>query len=237
MSLSKEEESRLYFSKTKKLLQNDLERERESQEDWKRSYFALSQAIYRDVFTPIILSKRFHTKLLLTYTSVDPSKNNNAALIYACEKNLTSVAILLLSDKRVDPGARCGQSLLIACELANEKLVTALLKHRRVDPNAQEAACLMSAVTSADQEIVQLLLDSGAISKENKKRALLWANKCRHRDIEGTIQSHLRPLVKIATYSKRRNEQPVDYSIKIDRESEQSDRSRPYATLFWIEDN
>lgn len=68
---------------------------------------------------------------------VDPSANDNEAIIEACQKHGYEIIELLLEDPRVDPSARDNEALITACVGRNFPVVRLLLKDIRVDPSAR----------------------------------------------------------------------------------------------------
>jgi len=97
-------------------------------------------------------------KLLLLDDRVDPSANDNWALIAASENGHLEIVKLLLSDSRVDPSAEDNRALVLASQNGYLEIVKLLLSDARVDPSDQDNFALIFASKNGHLEIVKLLL-------------------------------------------------------------------------------
>lgn len=113
---------------------------------------------------------------------INPSMQDNEAIISSCRNGFLRIANLLLADERVNPGARDQEAIVSACENGHEAIVRLLVQGPR--KGAVNAACRQNepikiACLKGFTEIVDILLqlpyiDPGA----NKNQALL--NACRN---------------------------------------------------------
>ena len=103
---------------------------------------------------------------------VNPSSNNNEALITAIANNSTASARLLLQDPRVDLSTNNNEALTIAVQQGNLELVDLLLTHghgsfksKPLDINVLKTnpAPLVHALSTNKHQIVQRLLDDPII--------------------------------------------------------------------------
>jgi len=97
-------------------------------------------------------------KLLLSDYGVDPSAQDNDAVIYASSNEHLEIVRLLLKDDRVDPSARDNIALVCASQNGYLEIVKLLLSDDRVDPSAYIIDYILSLdYVKDDLEIVKLL--------------------------------------------------------------------------------
>lgn len=107
------------------------------------------------VFKAIILSNKY--KILKTYINkIDPSIDDNWAVIEASKNGFTKIVKLLLLDKRVDPSHN--YAIMKASENGHYDVVQALLKDDRVDPSADDNYAIRHASENGHYKIVRALL-------------------------------------------------------------------------------
>ncbi|KAJ3062888.1 transmembrane and coiled-coil domains-containing protein 7, partial [Podochytrium sp. JEL0797] len=100
---------------------------------------------------------------LLAAGVVDPSVQNNAALIQACKNGHTEVVKVLTADARVHPGALDNQALAAAVLNNHVETVQLLLSDRRVDPSARcmfRASVLPESTTPLVTVTIRVLEDA-----------------------------------------------------------------------------
>jgi len=132
-------------------------------------------------------------RLLLKDNRVDPSANDNGAIIWASTRGHYKVVEMLINDKRVDPSARdneafkcasrhvkvmelflrdkhmnlSAQDIMYVFKVASKgghvEVVKLLLKDERVDPSAQDNYAIRWASMEGYTEVVELLKQAGCM--------------------------------------------------------------------------
>ena len=97
-------------------------------------------------------------KLLLQDSRVDPSAENNYAIIRASYHGYTEVVKLLLQDSKVDPSADNNYAFRVASYYSFIDIVKLLLQDSRVDPSAKDNYAFRVASHSGNSQLVKLLL-------------------------------------------------------------------------------
>ena len=88
---------------------------------------------------------------------VDPSVQDNLALLEACYYGNFEIVRLLLADPRVDPRAAGNWPVQISSKEGYFEIVRLLLDDRRVDPTADDNLALKWAISNGHTDVVQLL--------------------------------------------------------------------------------
>lgn len=96
-------------------------------------------------------------RLLLQGGCVNPSADDNYAILSASYLGQTEVVRLLLQDERVDPSARDNYAIRSASEKGNAEVVRLLLQDKRVDPSAKDNDAIQRASENGHTEVVELL--------------------------------------------------------------------------------
>ena len=110
-------------------------------------------------------------ELLLRDGRVDPSDQDNQAVILASETGNLQALQLLLKDDRVDPSDQSNEAIIQACTKGHLQVVELLLRDKRVNPASRRNRAINRASDAGHGEIVQLLLsDSRVLKKGNKSR-------------------------------------------------------------------
>lgn len=97
--------------------------------------------------------------LLLLDPRVDPSANQNAAIIDACIKGTLAIVQILLADSRVNPSDQENLAIRMASYKGYTEIVKCLLKDPRVNPSDQNNSALQGACEYGRTEIVRRLLE------------------------------------------------------------------------------
>lgn len=95
---------------------------------------------------------------------VDPSIENNKAIIIATEKGYLDMVKLLLTDLRVNPSVDDNYALIEACRRGYAMIVKKLLSDKRVSPVNVNANPLTTAIDNNNPQIVKILLEDGRIN-------------------------------------------------------------------------
>ena len=75
-------------------------------------------------------------KMIISNESVDPSAEDNFALVWASEKGYYEIVKLLISDERDDPSSDDNYAIVYASENGHYEIAKLLLSDKRVDPSA-----------------------------------------------------------------------------------------------------
>lgn len=118
-------------------------------------YIILPFLTPRDLYTVSLLDSTTHN---IAEGFLDPSVNDNKALIKACKSSDESLVVRLLRDSRVDPNAQTGSVMAIAVERGCYNIVEALLNDVRLIPDSNS---LEAAAYHRQFDIFNLLLDDG----------------------------------------------------------------------------
>ncbi|KAI8892331.1 hypothetical protein BC833DRAFT_625939 [Globomyces pollinis-pini] len=124
-----------------------------------KSYLQFNEPIQDDFEYAIRNNKPDIVKVFLEDGKIDPSANDNYAIVDACESNYNEIARLLLDDGRADP---TGDDSLVVGRAAgdgNTELVRMLLDDGRVDPSGNENYAIRDASNYGYTEIVGMLLN------------------------------------------------------------------------------
>lgn len=116
--------------------------------------------ILNKIFCKLIESN-YHLEIiqeLLLDTRINPSCDNNFAIISASEKGYVDIVKILLSDSRIDPTIRKDAPIGFASRNGHTAVVELLLKDPRVNPGADRNYAIVYACENNHLEIVKLLL-------------------------------------------------------------------------------
>jgi hypothetical protein len=102
-------------------------------------------------------------RVLLDNERVDPTVENNEALISAIEIGDIEIFKMLLNDKRVDPSANRNYALRTAAYEGEDEIVMLLLMDRRTDPTDANNDAWQAAVEGNKFTVVDLLLQDGRV--------------------------------------------------------------------------
>ena len=139
---------------------------------------------------------------------IDPSANNNEAIIVACKNGNIEVVEKLLNDHRVNPGDRNNLSIIMACINGHTQIVEMLLKDKRVDPSDRNNRSILWACVNGHIQIVEMLLkDPRVDASVDDNTIILGANK-----------HHYKKLVRMLLFDKKVTNHK---SFKIIREKEE----------------
>lgn len=115
------------------------------------------------------LETRIQFRLLLADPRVDPSSQDNAAIILASSKGHSEIVQLLLADDRVDPSARNNAAIKWTSFNGHTEIIRLLLADDRVDPSARNNAAIRWASSYGHTEIVQLLLADPRVDQRHSR--------------------------------------------------------------------
>jgi len=115
---------------------------------------------------------------------LDPSAQDNMAIIWASGSGYFKVVELLLKDTRVDPSAQHNIAFIWASLHGHTQIVELLLKDTRVDPSAQDNIAIVDASGNGHTQIVELLLKDTRVdpSAQNNK-AIIGASRGGYVDV------------------------------------------------------
>lgn len=94
---------------------------------------------------------------LLQYGNINPSINNNQALIEAIKNGNFGVVVLLLGDG-IDPSINDNEAIITAVLKGKSHIITLLMGDKRVDPSARDNQCIITAILNNDKRSVQALM-------------------------------------------------------------------------------
>ena len=98
-------------------------------------------------------------EILLKDDRVDPSLDDNGAIVHACANGHTELAELLLKDTRIDYAARQNEPIILAVCNGHAKIVRMLLMELYVEPADRSNQAINSAAQNNQAEIIKLLLE------------------------------------------------------------------------------
>jgi hypothetical protein len=98
---------------------------------------------------------------------VDPSDQNNKAILYALKSGNILAAKLLLNDKRVDPSINNNELLIDSVRSGDAKFVSFLLGYPIVNPSDQHNEAMQIAVQNRYTDIIELLLKDSRLNLVN----------------------------------------------------------------------
>ncbi len=117
-------------------------------------------------------------KLLLQDKRVDPSVDDNYAIIKASKYGRIDIVNLLLQDKRVDPSAQENEAFLSAILQRETNIVQILLQDKRVDPSAKNNFAIGAASNCGYYDIVKILLQDQRVDpSDDNNYAFLAASE------------------------------------------------------------
>jgi len=108
---------------------------------------------------------------------LDPSEQNNEAIIWASEYGRVKVVELLLKDKRVDPSAQDNKAIIWASLRGHVQVVKLLLKDPRVDPSAKNNRAIKLASGNGHVDVVELLLKDKRVDPSAQIQKRVWPKK------------------------------------------------------------
>ncbi|MDF2578179.1 MAG: hypothetical protein K0S74_1663 [Chlamydiales bacterium] len=104
-------------------------------------------------------------QILFKRADIDPSYNDNEAIIIACVLGDSESLALLLRDAKVNPAAQDNSPIIAASDGGHAKIVKILLRLPEVDPTADNNAAILAAEAEGHKEVVQLLLKDSRIQE------------------------------------------------------------------------
>jgi ankyrin repeat protein len=116
-------------------------------------------------------------RLLLSDHRLDPSFENNQAIIEAANNGNMVLFKLLLEDPRVDPSDQSNLALISAASRGHDDILQLLLQDPRVDPSDQDNEAIIEAVRDfSDLITVKILLaDPRVDPSDQKNQAIIEA--------------------------------------------------------------
>lgn len=150
---------------------------------WLHTYMDIKDKL-RNVNSELLLSSCSNghvefVRLLITQY-IDPSVNDNDAIVCACMEGNYDVVKLLLSHPHVNPADMENDAIILASERGHDDIVKVLLGDNRVDPSDQNNAAVISAINQGHIKVVKLLmLDSRVNPADGNNEAikLVWDNE------------------------------------------------------------
>jgi len=100
---------------------------------------------------------------LIREEGVDPSEDNNEAIIWASESGHHKTVQVLMGDERVNPAAKNNLALRLACSFGHTDVVKVLLRDARVDPTCLDNKTIKDALTYGHHDIAILLMLDGRV--------------------------------------------------------------------------
>jgi ankyrin repeat protein len=111
-------------------------------------------------------NKMSNAVILLNDSRVDPSNEDNQAIINASIQGHFEIVQLLLQDPRVDPSAN--EAIQIASEYGYFEIVRSLLQESRVDPSDQNNIAIQRAIQNGNSEVVRILLEDSRVNSNDQ---------------------------------------------------------------------
>lgn len=99
-------------------------------------------------------------KLLLNDPRVDPSDQNNKAIMQSSDEEIIK---MLLNDPRVDPSDQNNRLFIDMCSKGYTEIVKLLLDDERINPSAQNNGAIMEACWYGRSDVIELLLNSDRV--------------------------------------------------------------------------
>ncbi|PRP76167.1 putative ankyrin repeat protein [Planoprotostelium fungivorum] len=132
-------------------------------------------------------------QLLLSDSRMDPSAQNNEAIIKAAHGGHSETVRLLLSDSRVDPSAQDNEAIKLAARYGHTEAVRLLMSDSRVDPSAQNNSAVTQAAPRGHTETVRLLLSDSRVDPSAQNDIAMINAVCGgHTEIVGLLMSDSR---------------------------------------------
>ncbi len=103
-------------------------------------------------------------EVLLADQRVDPSYNNNRAILLASQHGYLEIVRLLLADSRVDPSADDNLIIIEASEHGYTEIIKLLLANKKVDPSDNHNHAIWAASIFGKTEVVKLLLGDNRVN-------------------------------------------------------------------------
>lgn len=129
------------------------------------------QTAFEDACTANDVDK---VKEFLASGTIDPSANNNGAIIWACTKGYLQLAQELLKDPKVDPSACDNEAIVSASGCGRLEIVRLLLKDPRVNPTAQGNRAINNAYRYNHPEVAKELLKDFRVSFRYRGQQIAW---------------------------------------------------------------
>ena len=129
-------------------------------------------------------------ELLLKNKDVDPSINDNQAIIYASSVGyiILDIIKLLLNDPRVDPSENNNQAIKAASENGYTNVVKLLLQHPRVDPSSNNNYAINHAAYQGHFDVVKLLLKDERVKEKLQEDFIELYNDLIKKDAKNKIE-------------------------------------------------
>ena len=131
-----------------------------------------------------LLKLQSNDSYILNGYRVDPSDEDNTAIVRASEYGYKEVVELLLSDDRVDPSDRRNEAIILASLNGHIEVVELLLSDGRVDPSDLHNYAIRWASRNGQHEVVELLLSDDRVDPSDKhNEAIRWASQYGHKEV------------------------------------------------------
>jgi hypothetical protein len=108
-------------------------------------------------------------ELLLTHSTIDPSKNNNQLLSIAINNNDYKCVKLLFNDKRINPAKDDCKLVTLAAQLGHINILKLLLSDPRTYAYEFKSAAIRTAYDKKHYKVVKLLWNDINVKKYLKK--------------------------------------------------------------------
>ncbi|PRP83731.1 putative ankyrin repeat protein [Planoprotostelium fungivorum] len=121
-------------------------------------------------------------EMLLNHPGVDPSTDDNRALLRACKIGDLSFVCLLLADARVDPTVKDNEAIRTSSAKGRVGVVRLLLSHHRVDPSSMDNWAIRKASAGGHIGTVRSLLSHPLVDPSaNNNEAVRMAAERGHK--------------------------------------------------------
>eukprot|EP00586_Coscinodiscus_wailesii_P002507 CAMPEP_0172484750 /NCGR_PEP_ID=MMETSP1066-20121228/12336_1 /TAXON_ID=671091 /ORGANISM="Coscinodiscus wailesii, Strain CCMP2513" /LENGTH=311 /DNA_ID=CAMNT_0013249471 /DNA_START=128 /DNA_END=1063 /DNA_ORIENTATION=- len=107
-------------------------------------------------------------RILSDDSRVNPSHNDDQAIIWASESGHLDLVLELLKNPRVNPEAQDNRSIFEASAKGHLSIVRALLKDSRVDPSDDDNSCICWASCNGHLDVVKVLLSDDRVNPSNE---------------------------------------------------------------------
>ena len=126
-------------------------------------------------------------KSILNDKNINPSYNDNQAIIYSCENGNLEMVKLLLKDERVNPAMKNNKPIGYSSQFGHIEIVKLLLNDTRVDPSDYNNYALQYAKQHAHLNIVHLLWKDKRIKESLVIDNNDLYNELKKQDIENKV--------------------------------------------------
>lgn len=154
-------------------------------------YFSGGPPASKNIADAVLVGNLETVKALLD-SGVDPSYQNNKALILAAQYGHLEIFKLLLEDARVDPSDQNNEAIIKAAQSGHLDIFKLLLSDDRVDFSDHDDKVLIAAAEFNHVDILKWLIQDARIdpSAKNIETAIMFAAYNGYEDIFQILESN-----------------------------------------------